>query len=238
MSVKPEVMVIMTLKRQWTISLIGYLGLIVATLLPSPADACHGRMMHGQMQGEAESDSAHYLKHLLKHAEEIGLTSEQIGQIKALQLDFKRAEARTEADIKIAKLELNAMLDDEQADLTAIKTKVTQLKQAEGVLMVVAIKTKRDGMALLTTEQREKDRALHEQMKRKGEAKQGGGMGGMGCGGMGSGGGHGRGQAGGRQSEMGGVMGDMEGGALGDSGPSRSNDDHDHGAFNEEPQHQ
>jgi len=232
MSVKPEVMVIMTLKRQWTISLIGYLGLIVPTLLPSPADAYHGRMMHGQMQDEAESGSAHYLKHLVKHAEEIGLTSEQIGQIKILQLDFKRAEARTEADIKIAKLELNAMLDDEQVDLRAIKTKVTQLKQAEGVLMVVAIKAKRDGMALLTTEQREKDRTIHEQMKRKGEAKQGGGMGGMGCGGMGSGGSHGSGQAGGRQSGMGGVMDGMEGGALGDIGPSQSDDNHDRGGPN------
>lgn len=180
-----------TFRRLWIISLAGSVGLIAAMILPSLADEGHGRRMHGgHGQAEQEDHGGHYLKHLLKHTEEIGLTPEQVGKLKTMQLDFKRTEARTEADIKIAHLELRALVEDEQADLSAIKAKVNQLKYAEGSLMLAAIKAKRDGMALLTPEQREKDRAHREQMKSERAAEHEGGMGGMGRGGM-SGMGHG-----------------------------------------------
>jgi len=221
-----EVKLMTTFKRQWISTLVGSASLLAATMLPTLADEGHEQGMHGQMHsgqghGEVEEHSGHYLKHLLKHAEEIGLTPEQIGKLKALQLDFKRSEARTEADIKIAKLELQALVEDEQADLSAIKTRVNQLKYAEGTLMLAAIKAKYDGMALLTPEQREKDRAHREQMKREGEEQHGGGMGGMGRGGMG-GMGHG-GMSGGGQGgrgRMGG--GGHEGQSSGDHGSGGS----------------
>jgi Spy/CpxP family protein refolding chaperone len=204
-----------TFKRQCIISLVGSAVLVAATILPGLADEGHGRKMGGQMhgghdQGEEEEHSAHYLQHLLKHAKEIGLTPEQIGKLKAMQLDFKRTEARTEADIKIANLELRALVEDEQADLSAIKAKVNQLKYEEGALMLAAIKAKRDGMALLTSEQREKDQAHREKMKSEKEGQRGGGMGGMGRGGMG-GMGHG-GMGGGGQGGRGGMGGGGHGG--------------------------
>jgi hypothetical protein len=43
-----------------------------------------------------------------------------------LQLDLNRTQARTETDIKISKLELHALLE-EQAELSAIQAKVEQL---------------------------------------------------------------------------------------------------------------
>lgn len=156
-----------------------------------------GMMMHGGHDQEDQDDhGGRYLKHLLKHAKEIGLTPEQIGKLKALQLDFKRTEARLEADVKVAKLELHALAEDEQADLNAIQTKVEQLKKADGACLFEAIKSKRSAMALLTPDQREKDRAHHEQMKS--ETRRGGGMGRGGMGGMGGGmmGGSGQGQSG------------------------------------------
>lgn len=176
-------------------------------------------MMHGGHDQEAQDDhSGHYLKHLLKHAKEIGLTPEQIGKLKALQLDFKRTEARLEADTKIAKLELHALMDDEQADLNAIQAKVEQLKKAEGACLFEAIKSKRSAMALLTPDQREKDRAHHEQMKS--ETRQGGGMGGMmgGMGGMGRGG--------------------MGGGMMGGSGQGQGGSGHGSGGSGGGEQHQ
>lgn len=186
-----EVMTMMKLKRQ------GFLGLIGATLIVAMptfshvAEACH--MMHGHAQGGHEQDnqkdqSEHYLKHLLKHAKEIGLTPEQIGKLKAMQLDFKRADVRLEADIKVAQLELHALIENEQADLSAIQAKVDQLKKAEGAHLIADIKGKRDAIALLTTEQREKDRAHLEHMKSEGQHG-----GGMGHGGMMGGSGHGKG---------------------------------------------
>jgi Spy/CpxP family protein refolding chaperone len=186
--------------RQWIVALGAAACLVAAVFLSGFADEGSGRTMDGQMhgghdQGEEEEHSAHYLKHLLKHAKEIGLTSDQISKLKAMQLDFSRIQARTEADIKIARLELHALLEDEQTDLAAIQAKVDQLKKAEGALLLAAIKGKRDAMAMLTPDQREKDRAHREKMKSAGEGQHRGGMGGMGRGGMG-GGGHG-GQGGG-----------------------------------------
>jgi len=201
-----EVLVMTKLRKPWIVGFGGAALIVAMTAFPNSAEACHGCMMHGQMQSghdqhdqdEHDDHGAHYLKHLLKHAKEIGLTAEQINKLKAQQLDFKRTEARLEADTKIGKLELHALLEDEQADLNAIQAKVDQLKKAEGSLLFAAIKSKRNAMAMLTPEQREKERQAHEQMKSGGQ--HGGGMGGMmgGMGGMmGSMGGSGHGQSGG-----------------------------------------
>lgn len=206
-------------KRQWIISLVGSISLVAATMLPSLADEGHGRRMHGgHRQAEQEDHGGHYLKHLLKHEKEIGLTPEQVGKLKAMQLDFERTEARTEADIKIAKLELHALLEDEQADLPAIQAKVEQLKKAEEALLLSAIKAKREAIAMLTPDQREKDRARREQMKSEEKAQHGSGMEGMGCGGMMGGMGHG-GMRGGGQVGRGGMGGGGHGGqGAGDQG--------------------
>lgn len=214
--------------KRWFLG-FGEVALILAmTVFPGFADLGHSMMHGGHDQGEQDDHSAHYLKHLLKQAKEIGLTPEQISKLKVMQLDFKRAEVRLEADVKVAKLELHALLEDEKAELAAIKTKVNQLKYAEGALMFAAIKAKHDGMALLTPEQREKDRAHREAMKSEHESERSGGMGGMGRGGMGGGGmsggghggrgggGHGGGDASGGQQQGG--MGGMGGGGQGGHG--------------------
>jgi protein CpxP len=199
--------------RRWIVVTAGAVCLVATTVLPGLADEGHGGMKHGQAQGgheqgEQGEHGGHYLKHLLKHAKEFGLTPEQIGTLKTMQLDFKRTQARLEADIKIAKLELHALLEEEQADFSAIQAKVDQLKKAEGAMLLAAIKGKRDAMALLTPEQKEKDRAHREKMMSEGEGQQRGGMGGKGRGGMGggghggSGGEHGSGEQGGGQQHQ------------------------------------
>ena len=196
------------LKKQWLCRIGGAALIIALAAFPSYADEGHGKMGHGGHDQEDQDDhSGHYLKHLLKHAKEIGLTPEQVSKVKAIQLDFKRSEARLEADVKIAKLDLQALMEDEKADLNVIQAKVEQLKKAEGACLFAAIKSKRTATALLTPDQREKDRAVHEQMKSAGDGQHGGGMGGM----MGGRGGMGGGMMGG-MGGMGGMMGGMGGG--------------------------
>ena len=161
------------------------------------ADGDHGGMMCGRMceghdQNKEDEHSSHDLKQLLKHGKEIGLTSEQISKLKTMQLDLSRAQARAEADIKVATLELHALVEDEQADSAAIQAKVDQLKKAEGGLLFTAIRSRRDAMAILTPEQREKEHAQREKMMEKmkgGEDQHTDGISGMKCGGSGKGGG-------------------------------------------------
>ena len=185
--------VIIMMKRQWIVVLAGAACLVAASFLSGLADEGHGNMMHGHMQGshdqgEQDEYGAYYLQHLLMHGKEIGLSPEQISKLKAMQLDLNRTQTRTEADIKIAKLELQAILEDEKAEFSTIQAKVDQLKKAEGALLLAAIKGKRDAMAMLTPDQRAKDRAQLEKMKSGGEGQHRGGMGHGAMGGSGHGG--------------------------------------------------
>jgi Spy/CpxP family protein refolding chaperone len=150
-----------------------------------------GKMHEGHDQSKQDEHSCHDLKHLLKHGKELGLIPEQVGKLKAMQLDQSRAQIRAEADIKVATLELHALVEDEKADSAAIQAKVDQLKKAEGGLLFATIKSKRDAMAILTPEQREKEHAMREKTM-GGEGRHTGGMSGMS--GM-QGGGHGKGGA-------------------------------------------
>jgi periplasmic protein CpxP/Spy len=190
----------MNASRYAAILVWGSVVLFGANVPTAQADEGHGGMMGGHMsemhgghdQSKQDEHSCQDLKHLLKHEKALGLTSEQISKLKTMQLDLGRTQARAEADIKVATLELHALVEDEKADSAAIQTKVDQLKKAEGGLLFVTIKSKRDAMAILTPEQREKEHATREKMMR-GEDQHTGGMSGMsGMGGM-KGMGHGKG---------------------------------------------
>lgn len=189
-----------TSNGRWRTGLTGAALITVIAGAPMLVAESPAMMMHGGHDQAGEEDhGGHYLTHLLKHAKEIGLTSEQTSKLKSLQLDFKRTEARLEAETKVAKLDLEALVEDEQADLNAIQAKVEQLKKAEGACQFAGIKVKRSAAALLTPDQRDKEHAVHEQMK--GSGQHGAGGGGMGHGGM-----------------MGGMMGSMGSGSHGQGG--------------------
>ena len=196
----------MNASRYAAILVWGSVALLSANVQTVRADAEHGGMMSGHMskmheghdQSKEDEHGSHDLKHLLKQGKELGLTPEQIGKLKIMQLDLSRAQARAEADIKVATLELHALVEDEHSDSSAIQAKVDQLKKAEGGILFTAIKSSRDAMAILTPEQREKEHAQCEKMMEKmkgGEGQHTGGMSGMKGGEHGKGGGTGKEQA-------------------------------------------
>lgn len=130
------------------------------------ADEEHGRSMRdrGHEAATHHESSGHYLRHLLRHPKEIGLTVDQITKLKALQLDLNRTRIKAEAEIQVAELELAALAEDEKADLSVIEAKVKQSEMLEVGLRMAAIKAKRAALALLTPEQREKEQVEHERM--------------------------------------------------------------------------
>lgn len=124
----------------------------------------HGYRTH-EMMGHHGS-TGHFLRHLLKHGKEIGLTDEQVAKLKTLQLELDKTRIKMEADILIAERELAAMVEDDKTDLGVIEAKLKQSEGMEASLRMAAIKAKRDAWALLTPEQREKEQAEHEKMLR------------------------------------------------------------------------
>lgn len=124
----------------------------------------HGRAFHG-MAGHGSS--AHRTVHLLlKHQQELGLTEEQVAKIKALSLDQDRAMIRAKADVKVAERELRALISDDKTDLAAIEAKVKERAMLDANLDMIGIKAKRELSAILSPEQREKQKAIIERMHR------------------------------------------------------------------------
>ena len=97
------------------------------SMQPVWADEGYGdakqRGMGPGMGGHRDS-TGHYLRHLVRHQKEIGLTAEQVVKLKAIQLDLDRTRIRTEAEVLVAERELAALVEDEKADLSSIEAKV------------------------------------------------------------------------------------------------------------------
>ncbi|HLZ33251.1 MAG TPA: periplasmic heavy metal sensor [Nitrospira sp.] len=148
------------------LTIITALGLGVR---PSLADSGHG-YSHSYLPGHEccaemmgpHAHAADHLHHLLKHQKEIGLAEEQVKKLKAIDLDYDRARIKAEAEIRVAERELLALVEEEKTELSAIEAKVNQSEMLEVGLRMSAYKARRDALAVLTPEQREKAKAAHE----------------------------------------------------------------------------
>ncbi|MEO5956102.1 MAG: Spy/CpxP family protein refolding chaperone [Nitrospiraceae bacterium] len=116
--------------------------------------------------------TSHTLRHLLRHQQDLGLTDEQVVKLKGLALDQDRAKIRAHADVEIAELELKALVADEKTELSVIEAKVNERESFAAKLSFMRIKAKRDLYAVLTPEQREKQKAIHDRMKQAHRARQ------------------------------------------------------------------
>ncbi|MGH7229077.1 MAG: Spy/CpxP family protein refolding chaperone [Nitrospiraceae bacterium] len=105
------------------------------------------------------------LHHLLRHQKDIGLTDEQVTKLRTLALDQDRARIRAHAEVMVAERELRALVADEKTELSAIEAKVKEREALEGNLRLIGIKAKRALFAVLTAEQREKQKALLDQIR-------------------------------------------------------------------------
>jgi Spy/CpxP family protein refolding chaperone len=128
----------------------------------------YGSRGHGTMGGHGmgmmHSSAGHLIRHLLKHEKDIGLTAEQVTKLKDMQLNLDKTRIKSEADIQIAERELRALTEDEKSDFSAIEAKLKQSSELQAQLRMTSIKTRREALALLTPEQRSKEKAEHEKM--------------------------------------------------------------------------
>jgi len=129
--------------------------------------------MGGHGMGMMHSSTGHLIRHLLKHEKEIGLTAEQVTKLKEIQLNLDKTRIKSEADIQVAERELRALTEDEKSDLGAIEAKLKQSEDLQVGLRMTSVKTRREVLALLTPEQRAKEKAEHEKMmqQHKGSGK-------------------------------------------------------------------
>jgi Spy/CpxP family protein refolding chaperone len=91
---------------------------------------------------------------MLHHRTELGLTAEQVSRLEALRSDFTREAIRRDADIRIAELDLAALLEQDSADLAKVETKVREAAQLRADLRIARLRAVEQGKAVLTPEQR------------------------------------------------------------------------------------
>lgn len=128
----------------------------------------YGSYGHGSMGGHGSSmmhnSTGQLIRHLLKHEKDIGLTAEQVTKLKDTQLNLDRIRIKTEADIQVAERELKAMIEDDKFDLGAIEAKLKQSGDLQVGLRMTSMKARRDVYALLTPEQRAKEKTEHDKV--------------------------------------------------------------------------
>jgi Spy/CpxP family protein refolding chaperone len=128
----------------------------------------HGSGGHSSMGGYGagmmHNSTGHLIRHLLKHEQDIGLTEEQVAKLKDMQLNLDKTRIKTEADIQVAERELKALTEDEKSDLGAVEAKLKESGDLQVGLRMVSIKARRDVLALLTPEQRAKEKTEHEKI--------------------------------------------------------------------------
>jgi len=148
------------------------LMLVVAVLLsiigPAPAFSQMKDMPnndhrggHGQMMNMGHMDSLYDMMGMcMEHADMLGLSDEQIRKMKPVHSDMQKKQARFQADVKIAEIELMEIMDVKDFDLEkagfAVK-KIAEIKTAHQLEMLKAMK---DMRTVVTDEQFKKMHTL------------------------------------------------------------------------------
>jgi Spy/CpxP family protein refolding chaperone len=93
---------------------------------------------------------------LLRNREKIGLSEEQVKKLEQLRSDFEKETIRNEADIRIAEIDLNNLLQAPNADMGKIEAKIRDIERLRADLRIARIRAIEKGKALLSADQRKK----------------------------------------------------------------------------------
>lgn len=112
-----------------------------------------GPGMSGMMGG-----MGHQMEHMvfLDRSEELGLSAEQVGKLKAIHAECRKDNIRTAAEAKIVRLELAELLSGDSWQLMDAESLVRKLQTLEGDIQVRHLQALSDARKVLTAEQLKK----------------------------------------------------------------------------------
>jgi len=97
---------------------------------------------------------------MLEHRRELDLSPAQAQTLESLRNEFQREMIRRDADLRIAEMDLAALLEGDPVDLGRVETKVREIERLRADLRFRRIRTIEQARAQLTPEQRERLREL------------------------------------------------------------------------------
>lgn len=125
-----------------------------------PGMKMQGMKMCGMMGGEGEMGCCK-MEFFLCCKKELELSDKQVKDLKSVKMDFLKSRIKKDADLKIAHLELESLMDEE-ASLKEIETKLKAVGKLKTDMKLSHIKAFRKAKALLTPEQLEKMKKYRE----------------------------------------------------------------------------
>jgi Spy/CpxP family protein refolding chaperone len=93
---------------------------------------------------------------LLRNREKVGLSEDQVKTLEQLRSDFEKETIRNEADIRVAEIDLNNLLQAPTADMGKIEAKIREVERLRADLRIARIRAIDKGKALLSADQRKK----------------------------------------------------------------------------------
>lgn len=102
---------------------------------------------------------------MLMWKDQLGLSPDQERTLRELRTNFEKESIRRNAEIEVAELELNGLLEADKVDLVHVEAQAKKIAVLRAELRVGRIKTIEAGKAVLTPEQSGKlERLGHESM--------------------------------------------------------------------------
>ena len=93
---------------------------------------------------------------MLRHRERLGLTADQIKQLEQLRNDFAKESIRSEANLRIAEMDLTSLLEAQAVDMAQVEAKIREIERTRGDLRIARVRSIEKGKSQLTAEQRRK----------------------------------------------------------------------------------
>lgn len=102
---------------------------------------------------------------MLMRKEQLGLSADQERALKDLRTNFEKESIKRTAEIDVAELEMNSLLEQEKVDIVKVEVAAKKIAMLQAELRVGRIKTIEAGKAILTPEQATKfERLGHESL--------------------------------------------------------------------------
>lgn len=102
---------------------------------------------------------------MLMWQDQLGLTADQERTLRELRANFEKESIKRTAEIDVAELELNGLLEQDKVDVVKVEALAKKSAMLQAELRVGRIRTIEAGRAVLTREQVEKlERLGHEAM--------------------------------------------------------------------------
>lgn len=143
-------------------------GLTAALFFPIESRANQTPGNYSSHGKHGEDFASRTFRTLLRSQKELNLSPEQTDKIEAQAIDYAKTRIRDEAEVKLANVDLSALIRNTQSDLPSIEAALRKSEHAKTLARLDRVKAIRAVVVVLTPKQRDSWRARMKDRYREG----------------------------------------------------------------------